>query len=123
LVDPSQTRTAVEQALKTGHRHIDTATDDGNEAQVGATIRAGGPARRNIFVTTKLHNDHHKAGDVVRAFRLSPDALGIGHIDLSLTTGRCRPSNRGRGCRDEQQPELGRPEGRRRRLRDRRVDR
>ncbi|MDR0593624.1 MAG: aldo/keto reductase [Bifidobacteriaceae bacterium] len=84
LVDPSQTQPIVEQALEVGYRHIDTATGYNNEAQVGAAIRASGIPREDVFVTTKLRNDHHLQGDVRGAYQRSLDALGLGYIDLYL---------------------------------------
>jgi len=83
-VDPADTQRVVEDALAVGYRHIDTATGYDNEAQVGAAIAASGIARDEIFLTTKLRNDHHKSGDVDGAFARSLDALGMEYIDLYL---------------------------------------
>jgi 2,5-diketo-D-gluconate reductase A len=83
-VDPVETQRVVEDALAVGYRHIDTATGYNNEKEVGAAIRASGIPRDEIFLTTKLRNDHHKSGDVDGAFERSLDALDLGHIDLYL---------------------------------------
>jgi 2,5-diketo-D-gluconate reductase A len=84
LVEPDLTQRVVEDALEVGYRHIDTATWYANEAEVGAAIRASGIPREEIFVTTKLHNNDHRSGDVEGAFARSLDALDIGYIDLYL---------------------------------------
>jgi len=84
LVDPADTQRVVEDALEVGYRHIDTATGYNNEKEVGAALRASGIPRDQIFLTTKLRNDHHKAGDVQGAFSRSLDALGLDYIDLYL---------------------------------------
>ena len=84
LVDPADTQRVVEDALEVGYRHIDTATGYNNEAEVGAALRASGIPREEIFVTTKLRNDHHKARDVEGAFARSLDALGLDYLDLYL---------------------------------------
>jgi 2,5-diketo-D-gluconate reductase A len=84
LVAPEDTQRVVEDAIEVGFRHIDTATGYRNEKEVGAAIRASGVPREEIFVTTKLRNDHHAAGDVRGAFQRSLDALDLGHIDLYL---------------------------------------
>ncbi|MCU1530004.1 MAG: 2,5-diketo-D-gluconic acid reductase [Frondihabitans sp.] len=84
LVDPADTQRVVEDALEVGYRHIDTATGYNNEAEVGAALRASGIPREEIFVTTKLRNDHHKARDVENAFARSLDALGLESLDLYL---------------------------------------
>src|SRR4051812_49376145 len=83
-VDPADTQRTVEEALEVGYRHIDTATGYDNEEQVGAALRASGIPREEIFVTTKLRNDHHKAGDVEGAFSRSLRMLGLDYIDLYL---------------------------------------
>jgi 2,5-diketo-D-gluconate reductase A len=84
LVDPADTQRVVEDALGVGYRHIDTATGYNNEAEVGAAIRASGIPREEIFLTTKLRNDHHKARDVEGAFARSLEMLGLDYLDLYL---------------------------------------
>jgi 2,5-diketo-D-gluconate reductase A len=84
LIAPEDTQQAVEDALEVGYRHIDTATGYGNEAEVGAAVRASGLPREEVFVTTKLRNDHHAAGNVEGAFEASLQALDLGYIDLYL---------------------------------------
>jgi 2,5-diketo-D-gluconate reductase A len=44
---PEETISAVEAALQTGYRHIDTAAAYGNERQVGEAIRRSGLAARD----------------------------------------------------------------------------
>jgi len=44
----------VEQALKLGYRHIDTAQVYENEREVGDGLRASGLKRDEVFVTTKV---------------------------------------------------------------------
>ena len=46
---------AVLAALRSGYRHIDTATSYENERHVGQAIQESGIAREEIFVTTKLY--------------------------------------------------------------------
>jgi 2,5-diketo-D-gluconate reductase A len=84
LVDPDDTQRVVEDALEVGYRHIDTATGYNNETQVGAALRASGIPRDELFITTKLRNDHHKARDVEGAFARSLDMLGLDYLDLYL---------------------------------------
>ncbi|MCU1551301.1 MAG: aldo/keto reductase [Glaciihabitans sp.] len=84
LVDPDDTQRVVEDALEVGYRHIDTATGYNNETQVGAAIAASGIPRDEIFLTTKLRNDHHKDRDVAGAFARSLDMLGLDYLDLYL---------------------------------------
>ena len=72
----------VSQALEAGYRHIDTAQMYGNEAGVGAAVRASGLPRDEVFVTSKLSNAAH--GDAMTAFDRTMDALGFEQLDLFL---------------------------------------
>src|SRR6185295_1367609 len=45
------TRSAVATALRLGYRHVDTARIYGNEADVGAAVRASSLPREEVFVT------------------------------------------------------------------------
>ncbi len=73
---------AVATALEAGYRHIDTAAGYGNEASVGAAIRASGISREDIYVTTKLWNDDH--GDPEGALDTSLGHLKMDYVDLYL---------------------------------------
>ena len=44
----------VEQALRLGYRHVDTAEMYDNEREVGEGVRASGIARNQVFITTKV---------------------------------------------------------------------
>ncbi|KAJ4156003.1 hypothetical protein LMH87_001219 [Akanthomyces muscarius] len=79
---PHEVQTAVEAALKAGYRHIDTASAYGNEAEVGAGIKASGVPRDQIWLTTKLFNNDHKR--VAAALDDSLSKLGVDYVDLYL---------------------------------------
>jgi len=83
-VAPELAQGIVEEALAAGYRHIDTAAGYHNEAQVGDAIRASGIPRKTLFVTTKMWNDDHRAGDVRGAFERSLTAMGLDYVDLYL---------------------------------------
>ncbi len=78
------TRNAVAAALELGYRHVDTARIYGNEADVGAAIKASGVPRDHVFVTTKLWNDDHGYDTALRALEASLGRLGLDHVDLYL---------------------------------------
>ena len=84
-VDPADTERAVSEALEIGYRHIDTAAIYGNEEGVGAAIAASGIPRDELFITTKLWNDHHDDDLPDRAIEESLTKLGLDHVDLYLT--------------------------------------
>lgn len=78
------TRQAVTAALELGYRHVDTARIYGNEADVGAGVRASGVPRGDLFVTTKLWNDDQGYDSALRAFDASLARLGLDYVDLYL---------------------------------------
>lgn len=56
---PAVAETAVQEAIKAGYRHIDTATAYCNEVGVGAGIKKSGIKREELFLVTKLPNADH----------------------------------------------------------------
>lgn len=83
-VPPEQTQATVETALEVGYRHIDTAQMYGNEAGVGAAIRAAGLPREELFITSKLNNGFHEPDAARRAFDETLTRLDLDRIDLFL---------------------------------------
>jgi 2,5-diketo-D-gluconate reductase B len=77
-------RDAVSAALQLGYRHIDTAAAYGNEAEIGAAIRASGIARDDLWVTSKLWHEDLRPRDVMRSCRDSVKRLGLDRVDLML---------------------------------------
>jgi len=88
IPDAALTITATRDALEAGFRHFDCAERYGNEREVGgaleAGLTAGGIAREDIFVTTKLWNTNHRPERVEAAFQASLDRLGLKYLDLYL---------------------------------------
>ena len=78
------TRDSVTAALELGYRHVDTARVYGNEADVGAALRASSVPRDQVFVATKLWNDDHGYDEALRALDASLGRLGLDHVDLYL---------------------------------------
>jgi diketogulonate reductase-like aldo/keto reductase len=74
----------VEQALKLGYRHIDTAQVYENEREVGDGLRASGIRRDEVFVTTKIWTTHFAPHDLERSARESLVRLRISEVDLLL---------------------------------------
>ncbi|HEV7562152.1 MAG TPA: aldo/keto reductase [Solirubrobacterales bacterium] len=83
-VPADETQTAVETALATGYRHIDTAAAYGNEAGVAAAIAAAGIPRDEVFVTTKLWNSEQGYDSTLAACERSLQELDTDYFDLYL---------------------------------------
>jgi len=75
---------AVEEAVRLGYRHVDTAEMYGNEEAVGEGLRASGIARDEVFVTTKVWPDNLAPKDLERAAKHSLSRLRLQYLDLLL---------------------------------------
>jgi 2,5-diketo-D-gluconate reductase A len=78
------TAAAVESALRTGYRHIDTAAAYMNERQVGDGIRASGVPRDEIFIETKVWIIQYGYDETLHAFDISTRKLGVETLDLLI---------------------------------------
>jgi len=74
----------VEQALRLGYRHIDTAQVYENEREVGDGLRASGVRRDDIFLTTKVWTSHFTPHDLERSVKESLVRLRLSSVDLLL---------------------------------------
>jgi 2,5-diketo-D-gluconate reductase B len=74
----------VEQALRLGYRHIDTAQVYENEREVGEGLRASGVIRDDVFVTTKVWTTHFAPNDLERSTKESLARLRLTEVDLLL---------------------------------------
>ncbi|MFB7127184.1 aldo/keto reductase [Kitasatospora sp. NPDC056273] len=93
-VPDAEATPAVRAAIEAGYRSIDTAAIYENEAGTGAAITealAGGVAREDFYVTTKLWNSGTRdwSGEqgrdaVLREFDASLAKLGLDQLDLYL---------------------------------------
>lgn len=74
----------VEQALRLGYRHVDTAQMYENEREVGDGVRSSGVPRNDVFVTTKVWTTHFAPLDLERSTKESLARLRFDHVDLLL---------------------------------------
>ena len=81
---PEETVAAVEAALATGYRHIDTAAAYGNEREVGEAIRRSGIDRSEIYVQTKVWITDYGYDPTLHSFDKSAGKLGVDQIDLLI---------------------------------------
>jgi diketogulonate reductase-like aldo/keto reductase len=78
---------AVIEAATLGYRHFDCASVYGNEALIGEAlhiIQAGGIPRKELWITSKVWNDMHGDGDVIKSCKQSLKDLQLDYLDLYL---------------------------------------
>jgi len=84
---PGEVGAATAEALRLGYRHIDCARIYGNEAEVGAALAEAfrnGLKREDVWITSKLWNDHHAPDDVRAGLEQTLSDLGLDYLDLYL---------------------------------------
>jgi 2,5-diketo-D-gluconate reductase B len=74
----------VEQALRRGYRHVDTAELYDNEREVGEGLRAAGVKRDEVFITTKVWPSHFAPRELERSAQESLARLQLPNVDLLL---------------------------------------
>lgn len=79
----------VAQALKLGYRLLDGAAIYGNEVGQGEGLHASGLPRDDVFVTTKVWNEHQGFDSTLKSIDASLDRLGLEAVDLCLIHWPC----------------------------------
>lgn len=84
--DADTVANAVYTAIKLGYRMFDCAEVYGNEKEIGKVfaraIEEKLVERKDLYITSKVWNDHHDKGEVIKACKKSIEDLGVGYIDL-----------------------------------------
>lgn len=87
-IDRGDTARVVHDAIEIGYRHIDSASDYGNEVEAGEGIKTaitnGHVTRDELWVTSKLWNTNHRAEHVRPACERTLSDLGLDYLDLYL---------------------------------------
>lgn len=84
LIDDDKASKAVEEAIKIGYRHIDTAQAYGNERGVGEGIRNSGISREEIFVTSKVAAENKSYESAMASIDETIRKMNIGYIDMMI---------------------------------------
>ncbi|HWD37911.1 MAG TPA: aldo/keto reductase [Fimbriimonas sp.] len=79
---PAQIADAVEEAIRSGYRHIDCASVYGNEKEVGGAIQRSGVPRDRLWITSKVWNDKHDQAEA--SCEQSLRDLQLDYLDLYL---------------------------------------
>lgn len=83
-MDDAEAERVVAGAIDSGYRLVDTAYAYGNEAGVGAGVRASSVPREEVWVTTKFDAEWHSVDGVAEAWAASTRKMGLDYIDLML---------------------------------------
>jgi diketogulonate reductase-like aldo/keto reductase len=79
---------AVKTAIRMGYRHIDCASVYGNEKEIGKVlfelINDGEVKRNELWITSKVWNNMHGDGDVIKSCKQSLADLQLDYLDLYL---------------------------------------
>ena len=78
---------AVKGAISVGYRHIDCASIYENEHLIGESLKEvvkGGVKREELWINSKLWNDMHGDGDVLKSCEKSLKDLQLDYLDLYL---------------------------------------
>lgn len=86
--EPGDVYQAVIDAVEAGYRHIDCAPIYGNEREIGLALdhlfSAGTVHRHELFITSKLWNNAHRADQVLPALKSTLNDLQLDYLDLYL---------------------------------------
>eukprot|EP00216_Chloropicon_sp_CCMP2111_P001031 CAMPEP_0198234004 /NCGR_PEP_ID=MMETSP1446-20131203/93_1 /TAXON_ID=1461542 ORGANISM="Unidentified sp, Strain CCMP2111" /NCGR_SAMPLE_ID=MMETSP1446 /ASSEMBLY_ACC=CAM_ASM_001112 /LENGTH=143 /DNA_ID=CAMNT_0043914725 /DNA_START=242 /DNA_END=670 /DNA_ORIENTATION=- len=84
----AETSQAVAVAIRSGYRHIDCAEFYKNQAEIGQALKEvfdeGVVKREDLFLTSKVWNNHHSKADVKSAINNTLRDLGVSYLDLYL---------------------------------------
>src|SRR5688572_25742008 len=83
-VPNAEASTAVQHAIKSGYRSIDTAAIYRNEEGTADGIKRSDIPRSELFITTKVWNEAQGYDETLKAFDESIKKLGLTYIDLYL---------------------------------------
>ena len=97
---PGQIKDATLHAIRAGYRHVDCAEYYANEHEIGQALQIvfaeGVVKREEVFLTSKLWNNHHSRDSVRPAVKKILKDLNVAYLDLLLihwpVTGNVGPT-------------------------------
>ena len=86
--DPDTVSKAVAGAIRAGYQMFDCAAVYGNEDRIGKVFKEafdeGVVSREDLFITSKVWNNHISYDETIAAFYESLNKLGLDYLDLYL---------------------------------------
>ena len=83
-VSPEDVKIQIKNAIKVGYRHIDTASQYGNESEIGDVLKEINIPREEIFITTKIPADCKDAESTRKVIEKSLANIKSEYVDLLL---------------------------------------
>ena len=82
MTDENEAYQAIQSAIQTGYRLIDTAAFYDNEHIVGKAVKESQVSRKELFITSKVWNSNQGYDETLRAFDHSLNELQMDYMDL-----------------------------------------
>lgn len=84
LIPDDKVKDAVNEAVKIGYRHIDTAQAYGNERGIGEAILTCGVLREELFITSKVAAEHKTYDSTMNSINETLDKMGLDYLDMMI---------------------------------------
>lgn len=84
FIDDAKVADAVNEAVKLGYRHIDTAQAYGNERGVGEGVRNCGVKREELFVVSKVAAEHKTYEAAMTGINETLEKMGLDYLDMMI---------------------------------------
>ena len=75
--------------LEAGYRFFDNAPFYRDEAEIGAALKTSGIKREELFISTKLPNEHHAYEAALKRFDQSLKTMGLDYLDMYMIHFPC----------------------------------
>lgn len=84
LIPDDKVKDVVNEAVKIGYRHIDTAQSYGNERGVGEAVLTCGVLREELFITSKVAAEHKTYDSTMNSINETLDKMGLDYLDMMI---------------------------------------
>lgn len=84
LIPDDKVKDVVNEAIKIGYRHIDTAQAYGNERGIGEAVLTCGVLREELFITSKVAAEHKTYDSTINSINETLDKMGLDYLDMMI---------------------------------------